>query len=73
MYQNTHFQASYVLANSTFDLSFDRKFLSICLMLSVDSTVVMPSLSANSDDNVDFPHPVVPPNRNIIGIIFSRE
>jgi hypothetical protein len=51
-------------------LSFDTKFLIMCLIVSVDNTVEIPNLLPNSDANVLLPVPDVPAS-NIITFLFD--
>lgn len=60
-----NFPASYVEQNKTGICSLGMTFLRICLIESVLSILDIPSLLANSEDNVLLPVPDAPPNRTI--------
>lgn len=47
------------------------KFLRMCLIVSVDSTVDIPNLEPNNEARVDFPVPDVPANKMMIFLLAS--
>ena len=53
--------------------SLSTKFLIVCLIVSVDMTVEIPSLLANSDANVLLPVPDVPASKTIMFLFDSKK
>ncbi len=71
MYYITILAVSYVDANKMGLSSLEMKLRIMCLMVSVDRTVDIPSLLPNKDAKVLLPVPDVPANRMIMFLLDS--